>query len=152
MGPTTRSTTVTSTRTLTEELNDLFEEMYAALITGDVSTWAARMSARHEPLGIGTDPHEFWVGRDRIAQVTGAQVEEMSAAGIRFVAGDIRTHSVGEVAWGVDQPTLRMPDGTQVPMRLTVVAVDEDGELRWTQFHLSMGVPNGEALQQDLTT
>ncbi len=143
---------MTTTTTLSDELVHLIQQMYAAFTSGDPAAWSGHVAQTHDVVGIGTDPTEFWIGRDRVTDVTNTQLQEMSAAGISFSAGHIRAGSAGDVAWGVDEPTLHMPDGPEQPMRLTVVAVKEHGELRWTHFHLSVGVANAEALELDLTT
>jgi hypothetical protein len=145
--------TMATTTTLTSEITELLNQMYAAFDAGDPTPWAGRMARHHEPVGIGTDASEFWVGRDKLAEVTAAQLREMSAAGITFTPTQIRAGSQGDVAWAVDEPTLLMPDGTRLPLRLTVVAVKEEGELRWTHFHLSTPTAaNTEVLDLDLST
>lgn len=141
-----------TTTTLSDELVHLLEQMYASFSTGDPTAWSGRISRRHDVIGIGTDPEELWVGTETVIAVTETQLREMATAGVSFAAGQIRADSAGDVAWAVDEPTLRMPDGAEQPMRLTVVAVKEDGQLRWTHFHLSIGVPNADALELDLTT
>jgi hypothetical protein len=142
-----------TTTTLTSAITEMLTEMYAAGASGDPTAWAGRIAQHHPPVGIGTDVAEYWIGHDKLVEVTTAQLHGMSAAGITFTPGQIRADSHGDVAWATDQPTLRMPDGTALALRLTVVAVKEDGELRWTHFHLSApAAANDEVLDLDLDT
>lgn len=142
-----------TTTTLTDEITDMVTEMYATFATGDATVWTERITQQHQPLGIGTDAEEFWVGRDKLTEVTTAQIRELAEAGVTLTATQIRADSHGQVVWATDEPTLRMGDGTELPLRLTVIAVQEQGELRWTHFHLSAGAAaNEEVLDLDLTT
>lgn len=143
---------MTTTTTTTDEAVRLVEEMYASFEQGDTGPWLDRMSTAHEPLGIGTDPDEFWRGRELLTEVVSAQLAEMSSLGIRFEPGEVTADSRGDVAWVANEPTLTFPDGTAVPMRFTAVLVREGAELRWAQWHLSIGVANEEALDAELTT
>ncbi|HEX9765302.1 MAG TPA: nuclear transport factor 2 family protein [Nitriliruptorales bacterium] len=138
--------------TIDDEMTRLVTDMYAAFASGDKSAWGGRMAQDHEVVGIGSDPEEFWVGAAKLAEVTEAQVREMSAAGLAMAGGKLRVGSQGDVAWAVDEPAMTLPNGAAVPFRMTVIAVKEAGELRWTHFHLSAGVPNEEVLDLALPT
>ncbi len=56
----------------------------------------------------------------------------------------------GTVGWVADQGTFRMPDGTEVPFRMTVVVHREDGDWKVVQEHASIGVRNEDALGVEL--
>ncbi|HUG85036.1 MAG TPA: nuclear transport factor 2 family protein [Euzebya sp.] len=144
--------TTTATTAAAEEIRRMLADLYDAFSTGDADPWAARLSVEHTPHGIGTDPQEFWSGRDQLTAVINAQISEMSAAGISFQGGSPLIDVRGDVAWIADQPTLRTGDGTAVPMRLTVVLTNEDDAWRMVSFHLSVGVPNETLLDATLTT
>ena len=62
-----------------------------------------------------------------------------------------RSARPASTVWVADQPTMRLADDTEVTMRLTAVAVEQDGRLVIQQLHVSVGVPNEEVLDQTLT-
>jgi hypothetical protein len=126
-------------------------QMYTVFSTGDASVVNDIISSEADILGVGTDPNEWWIAAD-MRRAFEAQVPEMHAAGLHFHPGNIQAYSEGSIGWVADQPTLAMPDGNGVPMRLTSVWRQEAGTWKMVQFHLSIGVPNQEALGEELTT
>jgi len=125
--------------------------MYAMFETGDPSTVDSLLSREQGILGIGTDPDEWWVD-EALAMAFRAQLPEMHAAGMRFRSGDVKAYSEGSVGWIADQPTLLLPNGGEVQMRLTSVWRREADAWKMVQFHLSIGVSNQEAIGAQLTT
>jgi ketosteroid isomerase-like protein len=144
-------TTIQSTTDRIEEVRRVVADLYDSFATGDATPWASRLSSGHTPTGIGTDPHEFWSGRDKLSAVVQAQVREMNAVGISLESGSPVVDVQGGVAWVADQPTLRTGDGNAVRLRLTVVLTDEDGTWHMSHFHLSTGVPNERLVDTSLT-
>ncbi len=63
-----------------------------------------------------------------------------------------QAYSEGTVGWVADYPKLRLPDGTEIPFRITTVYPKENGAWKMVQWHGSIGVPNEEMVGQDLTT
>jgi len=98
----------------------------------------------------GTDPEEWWEGRRTLLQVFKAQMQEM--AGFKFAGSEPRAYRNGSIGWVADRPRLQLPDGNEVPMRLTAVLQQQEGRWRLVQGHLSMGVRNEDALGKELTT
>jgi hypothetical protein len=127
------------------------EGMYASFETGDPASIDALLSQEQGLLGIGTDPNEWWKDA-ALSAAFKAQVKELHAAGMRFESGDIQAFSEGSVGWIADQPSLVLPNGERVEMRMTGVCRLEDGAWRMLQFHLSIGIPNEEAIGARLTT
>jgi hypothetical protein len=126
--------------------------MYERINAGDVfSTADDYLSIAEDSLGIGTDPREWWAGADALRAAWNTQLPEMHRAGIRFEPGDIQAFSEGSVGWFAHQPTLKMPDGGELPARVTGVCHRENGAWKLVQFHFSIGVLNEEALGQELT-
>ena len=125
--------------------------MYEVFNTGDASRIDEFLSAEEEILGIGTDPREWWAGSEAFRQAWNTQPAEMHAAGLSFESGDIEAFSEGSVGWFADRPTLKMPDGNGVPMRLSGVCCQEDGKWKMVQFHLSIGVTNEQSIGEELT-
>lgn len=131
-------------------LAESVQRLYAVFNEGDPSRAEQLVSTESAILGIGTDPREWWQG-DAFRQAFRVQVPEMHSAGLVFEPGDLEAYSEGTVAWVADRPTLRMPDGTGVPMRLTAVWRREADSWRMVQFHLSIGAANEETLGAELT-
>jgi len=124
--------------------------MYAMFETGSPAGADTLLSKAPGVLGIGTDPDEWWID-DAVAAAFRVQVPEMHAAGMRLRSGGVVAHSEGTVGWVADRPTLLLPDGSEVPMRLTAVWHRDGDAWRMVQFHLSIGVSNQDALGAELT-
>jgi hypothetical protein len=132
-----------------DELKELVLRSYEALTGADHDFYAATMSQQDGVLAIGSDPDEWWAGYETITSVFKVQMEEMS--GITIVDSDPQVFSEGSVGWAADRFMLRFPDGTQVPFRVTMVLHQEGGEWKIVQWHGSIGVPNEQAIGQELT-
>lgn len=134
------------------ELKKLVHGWYEIVAKGDITFTERAISRKADVLVIGTDPKEWWVGYDTIVRVFQTQFEEMGGgSGLQFLPGDTLAHSEGDVGWIADQPTLRIPDGPEIPMRFTAVCRREDGEWKIVQLHASIGVPNEESVGSGLT-
>ena len=133
-----------------DDMRALVDQLYQSFASGDPTVWTSR--AADDVIGIGTDPDEWWEGRSAIAAIVTAQLKETSEAGMRLVAGDPRIFEHGDVVWSVDRPVLHLGDGTETQMRVTLIAVVEEGTLRLKHFHYSVGSENEEVFQQELTT
>jgi SnoaL-like domain len=132
------------------ELRDLTKSLYQAMTTGDAS-FVTTFSRQPGVLCIGTDPAEWWSDYLTMERVMMAQLREMSAGGVRVVAGNPQAYQEGSVGWAADQPTIQMPDGTKMPARITLVAHREGDAWKIVQAHISVGARNEEVLGQTLT-
>jgi len=123
------------------ELRNLMLRFYEALSSGDTSFIDRHFSVAEGARGVGTDPGEWWQG----PEVAGAWKEQLEASGgsMRLVAGDPEAYAEGTVGWAADRPTLEL-EGGPVPVRLTAIFHQEDGEWKLVQTHGSLGVPNEE--------
>ena len=130
-------------------LRDLVLSAYAGMASGDVTFYDQHLSHREGVLIIGSDPNEWWAGYDTIDQVYKAQMREMG--GICVVGSDPQAYSMGDVGWVADRPKFRLPDGTEIPIRSTIVFVKEAGDWKIVQQHISIGVSNADVVGQDLT-
>jgi ketosteroid isomerase-like protein len=134
------------------EAEKVLGDFAAAIGAGDLEALDRVLSKRSIRL-IGTDPGEFW-GPDpvEVRRLCGAQLEEMGGA-FTVALTNPEGYGTGSVAWVADQPTLGLPDGTATTFRITgVLEKEENGELRFVQLHLSMGVGNVDAIGIDLST
>jgi ketosteroid isomerase-like protein len=132
------------------ELEAFVGRIYDVFNTGDVASIPDLVSDDDGVLGIGTDPREWWVG-PAVIEAFKTQPPEMHAAGLRFEPGEAQAYAEGSVGWIADQPTLKLPDGEELPMRFTAVCHQEDGSWKMVQFHLSLGASNEEAIGEELT-
>jgi ketosteroid isomerase-like protein len=132
-----------------EELAGLMQGMYEAMRNGNVN--AFEDAAVDDVLVIGTDPDEWWAGRDTVVTAFRGQTEAMGG-GFPVQAGDPVAYSQGDVGWIADRPTMTGPDGSSMPFRLTVVTVREDGNWKVAHMHFSAGVPNEDIVGQELPT
>jgi hypothetical protein len=130
------------------ELKDLVLRSYDAFASGDAAFFDRFFSQREGVLYIGTDPQEWWTGYDTIARIFRAQWQELG--GVSLVGGDPQAYSDGTIGWVADRPTFRLPDGLEIPTRSTIVFAREDGAWKAVQMHVSIGVPNQDAVGQEL--
>ena len=69
---------------------------------------------------------------------------------MQIVSGQLQAYREGSVGWAVDRDALfRLPDGTEMPFRNTLVYVQEDGEWKFIHAHTSVGVRNEEVLGEE---
>ena len=134
------------------ELRELMLRFYQAFEGGDAALAIGLLSQEEGVLAIGTDPNEWWSDYATMERVYATQLREMRDAGMSLQPGDLRCYQDGNVGWCADQARMRLPYGTEVPMRLTAVFHREGGEWKMVQSHASVGVPNTESIGTDLTT
>jgi ketosteroid isomerase-like protein len=130
------------------EVEQAVNELYDALQSGDIDTFASRLT--DDAVVIGTDPDEWWQGRQAIAQAFGAQSEAMEG-GFNVEPGDIVGYALGDVGWFSARSAFVVEQG-KVPFRHTGVLVRDGGGWKTAQSHVSIGVPNEEAMGQELPT
>jgi hypothetical protein len=130
-------------------VRELWSRLYETLETGDASAWAEGLA--EDALVIGTDEAEWWQGKAAAMSVIQQQVIELHEAGVRYADSDPHINEVADVYWIADHPNVVLADGTSVPARFTAVATRVGGAVLLRQVHVSIGAPNDEALQQQLT-
>ncbi|MDE3091178.1 MAG: nuclear transport factor 2 family protein [Chloroflexota bacterium] len=131
------------------ELKNIVLRFYEAVSRGD-STFLERLISREDgAIVIGTDPNEWWEGYATIIPTYKKQLEEM--AGFAIVGGNPQAYSEGTVGWAADRAKFRLPNGAEVPFRMTSVFRREDGEWKLLQQHVSVGVLNEEAIGKELS-
>ncbi len=133
------------------ELRNLVLRYYQALAAGDRSFLEQIISYQPGVLNIGTDPREWWSGYDTFLHVAVTQFQELGGSP-RIMGADPQAYREGSVGWVADQPSFELPDGTQLPFRVTGVFHQEDGAWKLVQSHYSIGVANEEAVGRELTT
>jgi ketosteroid isomerase-like protein len=127
------------------EIRQLLLDYYAASASGDVAFLEQFISSDPQALVIGTDPGEWWAGGAQIVATWSAAWR--SRGGFPVVGADPQCYRAGPVAWAADQAAFKLPDGRQLPFRLTVVLHQEHARWRLVQAHFSFGVPDTRAAE-----
>jgi ketosteroid isomerase-like protein len=117
-----------------------FYERYSA---GDVAAFAEQITEEEDALVIGTDGSQWAEGRD--TWVSGYESVMDQMPGLQLRAGDRLTgHEDGPIGWAADQASIVLPDGSDVPVRITAVFRRERGGWKVVTAHLSIGVPDAK--------
>jgi ketosteroid isomerase-like protein len=117
--------------------------MYEYYAAGDADALLRLSSKEPGALAIGTDPDEWWEGYEPIARVTESFFAEVGGT-VKIMTGELNAFEEGTTGWAADYARLRLPNGREVPIRVTVVFHLEGGDWRIVQQHSSIGVPNAE--------
>lgn len=103
------------------ELRDLTLRFYEAVERGDAPFLERLVSRREEAPFIGTDPDEWWEGAEPFLKAMRAQAEALGGR-LKVVAGQLQAYREDNVGWVIDHgPTFRLPNGTEIPARHTLV-------------------------------
>jgi ketosteroid isomerase-like protein len=132
------------------ELQELYVRICQAQTDGDYPFFERCFSQQDGVVAVGTDPTEWWSGYATIAKVFKAQLQE--TGGFELLAGTPEARCEGSVGWVAGHPTLRLADGTEMPLRLTLVFHKEQGEWKIVHWHSSLGIANEDAIGETLTT
>ena len=128
------------------EVEDFVRRMLDRWQSGDaasVEQWLAS-----DVTVIGTDPDEWWSGREKVAQSFRQQLE--ATGGFPLEAGDPEGYASGDVGWFATRFSFTFPGMPEIPTRLTGVVVREDGDWRAAQLHVSIGVSNEEVAGEEI--
>jgi len=132
------------------ELKELYLRTCEALSSGDYSFFERYFSQKDGVLAIGTDPTEWWSGYATITRVFKAQLKE--ADGFQVLADTPQAYRDGSIGWVAGQPTVKLIDGTEMPVRLTAVFQNEQNGWKIVQWHFSTGISNEDLIGETLTT
>jgi hypothetical protein len=133
-----------------DEMRNFLGRLYDAWAAGDASMFEATTS--DDFVGIGTDPDEFWSGRETFLPIAKAQLSEMREAGLVLRGGSAEVFAQGPVAWAVDRPTIALADGSTLSARFTVIASGSGDNVALHHIHLSLGAGNEDVLGETLST
>ncbi|MBD0348568.1 MAG: nuclear transport factor 2 family protein [Thermoleophilia bacterium] len=121
-------------------VRDALLGFYAAFTANDPDRFDREILARvDDAMMIGTAPHEFHVGREKIVREFG-----MEGVGLR-AGGALRAWEDGSVGWAADTPVFTLPGGPELETRMTSVWRREDGRWKLVQAHFSVGIADEEA-------
>lgn len=130
-----------------EEIRRVVGRWLAATAEGDVDSLLGRMSDDDGALSIGTDPDEWWHGRETFA-VWRRQLEEAGPFPFRLV--EIEAWEEGTVGWAAARVSIDPPEHVR-DARLSCVLHLERGEWKVVQHHLSLPQSNAAAYGATLT-
>jgi len=131
------------------ELKELYLRCCEAMSSGDYSFFERTFSQEDGVLAIGTDPTEWWAGYATITGVFKTQLQEMG--GFQILADNPLAYRDGSIGWAAGQPTLKLPEGTEMKVRLTAVFQKEQDGWKIVQWHFSIGIPNRDLIGETLT-
>ena len=132
------------------ELKALYLRSCEAISSGDYSFFERYFSQKDGVLAIGTDPTEWWAGYATITKVFKAQLKE--TGGVQILADTPQAYRDGSIGWVAGRPTIKLPDGTEMPVRLTAVFQKEQNGWKIVQWHFSTGISNEDLIGETLTT
>jgi len=132
------------------ELKELYHRCCEAQTQGDTAFFERHFSKKDGVLAIGTDAEEWWTGYADIVRVFKAQLQEVQ--GFQILADSPLAYRDGSIGWVAGRPMLRLPDGREVPLRLTAVFQEEPDGWKIVQWHFSTGMSNQDLLGERLTT
>ena len=126
------------------ELEQLVRDMIDAIQRSDMDAIERTTSRDPGTLSIGSDPGEWAEGYDAIIQVFRDSTPE-GPLQVRVGLEDVKAYRESSVGWAAGRGYFEM-QGKRVPVRMTAVLHQEDGEWKAVQSHASIGVPNEEML------
>ncbi|HET9720703.1 MAG TPA: nuclear transport factor 2 family protein [Solirubrobacteraceae bacterium] len=122
------------------ELEQVLRASLDAMARGDMDEVARHTSRDECVISIGTDAREWAEGYEEIMGLvrgSGPQDE----LGVRASIDEVKAFTEGTVGWAASRGSFEI-EGTRVPVRVTAVLHQEDGQWRAVQSHASIGVPN----------
>jgi ketosteroid isomerase-like protein len=126
-----------------EDVKQAMLEFYKRFSAGDVAAFAERITEQEDALVIGTDPGQWAQGHDAWVAGYAAVMEQMS--GVKLRAGDrLTAFEDGSIGWAADRAWIVLPDGAEIPFRITAVFRNESATWKIVTAHLSLGVPDAK--------
>jgi len=138
-----------------DDLKDLTLRFYEAAASGDLSFFDRHVSRQEGVVFVGTDPKEWYEGFDALSEAASREekrVPPRSVDDTDYVARRLQAYQEGSVGWVIDRDaSFRLPDGTEIPFRNTLVFRRENDEWKLVHGHSSIGVRNEEIFGEDRT-
>ena len=122
------------------ELERIAHETVAAIERGDMDALERMTSHDESVVSIGSDPGEYARGFEENMRLTR---ESLPSEGMHVHAhlDEVHAYEDGDFGW-MDGVGRFERDGESVEVRMTGVLRREQGEWRYVQSHVSIGVPN----------
>lgn len=126
------------------EIEQVLRDTLDAMVRSDVDEIGRRTSRDACVLSIGSDASEWAEGYDEIMRLFRESTPE-GELGVRVGLDDIKGFREGSVGWAAGHGYFEI-EGRRVPVRLTAVLHQEDGDWKAVQSHASIAVPNEQML------
>jgi ketosteroid isomerase-like protein len=126
------------------EIEQVLRDSLDAMVRSDLDEIGRRTSRDPCVLAIGSDASEWAEGYDEIMRLFRGSTPE-GEVGVSVGLDDVRGFREGSVGWAAGHGYFEM-GGKRVPVRLTAVLHEEDGDWKAVQSHASIGVPNEQML------
>ena len=126
------------------EIEQVLRDTLDAMVRSDVDEIGRRTSRDACVLSIGSDASEWAEGYDEIMRLFRESTPE-GELGVRVGLDDVKGFREGSVGWAAGHGYFEI-EGRRVPVRLTAVLHQEDGDWKAVQSHASIAVPNEQML------
>ncbi|KKN34275.1 hypothetical protein LCGC14_0795320 [marine sediment metagenome] len=127
-----------------DEIQKIVLEFHKAMENADETFFSQMLSQKDGLVMIGSDPEEWLTGHANIVKILKSQFDQMSGCKV-IPKGNLQAFCEGAVGWFAEEMTFKMPDGIEIPFRITGVFHQENNEWKAVQFHASIGMGNEEA-------
>ena len=122
------------------DIEQLLRDVVDAIAGSKIDEIARRTSQDPCAVAIGSDPGEWTEGYDEIMRLMRGSTPD-AELGITAGLDDVKAFREGTVGWAAGHGYFEL-EGKRVPVRLTAVVHQENGEWKVVQTHASIGVPN----------
>ena len=126
------------------EIEQVMRDTLEAMARSDVDAIGWRTSRDACVVGIGSDPTEWSEGYDDLMRLWRDSTPD-GELGVSVGLEDVKAFREGTVGWAAGHGYFEL-EGKRVPVRMTAVLHEEDGEWKAVQTHASIGVPNDRML------
>jgi ketosteroid isomerase-like protein len=126
------------------EIEQVLRDVVEAIANSDLDEIGRRTSRDPCAVAIGSDPAEWSEGYDEIMRLMRDSTPD-AEIGITAGLDDVKAFAEGTVGWAAGHGYFEI-GGKRVPVRITAVVHQEDGEWKMVQTHASIGVPNERML------
>jgi hypothetical protein len=122
------------------DLLDVLRALYGAMSSGNPGSVESFYSVEHGSIFVGTDDSEFWIDSTQHNEDVRPYFDG-SHGQLDWHCGEEPAALVeGTVGWCVDRPIVRLPDGSVLRPRLTLVWHREGNIWRVVHSHASLGM------------
>jgi ketosteroid isomerase-like protein len=132
------------------EIEQILRGTVEAMARSDIDEIGRLTSRDACVVGIGSDPAEWTEGYDDLMRLMRDATPD-GELGVTVGLDDVKAFREGSVGWAAGHGHFEM-DGKRVPVRITAVLHQEDGDWKAVQTHASIGVPNDRMLDSMFQT
>ena len=123
------------------ELLNAAHRLFEAVSERDFAAIEAMISQHEGVLIIGSDPNDWFRGRDAFMNGLKSELNE-NAGKVTFDITDAKAYAEGSAGWFGGKVSMVFQDGSRIPFRCTLAFHHKDNHWEITQWHFSIAVPN----------